>query len=283
MLIINSHLIMDYYQRGQLRFGFGGGYITPAVRYLMFANGIIFILQAIIGRSLISWFGLQPAYVFKNFYIWQFFSYMFLHGDFLHIVLNMFILWMFGCEVERHWGEREFLKYYFICGIGAGFFHLIFNMSSPIPVVGASGAIFGILIAFAMLFPDRLVILFPFPISIRAKYLVIIFASIELIFGFFGQSGVAHFAHLGGMIVGFVYLKYGWRLSVTGRDFIRKKQLDLELKRMLRKRQRIRRLREEVDLILDKINEVGYQNLSEKEKRILKEASISLADENDNL
>jgi membrane associated rhomboid family serine protease len=274
---------MDYYQRGQIRFGFGGGYITPAVRYLMFANGIIFILQAIMGRSLISWFGLHPVYIFKKFYIWQFFTYMFLHGDFLHILLNMFILWMFGCEVERHWGEKDFLKYYFICGIGAGFFHLIFNMSSSIPVVGASGAIFGILIAFAMLFPDRLVILFPFPIPIRAKYLAIIFASIELIFGFVGQSGVAHFAHLGGMIVGFVYLKYGWRISVSGRDFIRNKQLDLELKRMLRKRQRIQKLREEVDLILDKINEVGYENLSEKEKRILKEASISLTDENDNL
>ena len=87
----------------------------------------------------------------------------------------MCILWMFGCEVERHWGEREFLKYYFICGTGAGFFHLIFNMSSPIPVVGASGAIFGILIAFAMLFPDRLVILFPFPFPLKAKYLAIIF------------------------------------------------------------------------------------------------------------
>ena len=283
ILIINSYLIMDYYQRGQVRFGFGGGYITPAVRYLMFANGIVFLLQAIIGRSLISWFGLHPVYIFNKFYIWQFFTYMFLHGDFLHILLNMFILWMFGCEVERHWGDREFLKYYFICGIGAGFFHLIFNMSSPIPVVGASGAIFGILIAFAMLFPDRRVILFPFPIPLKAKYLAIIFASIELVFGFVGQSGVAHFAHLGGMIVGFVFLKFGWRISASGRDFIKRKKLDLDLQRTLKNRQRIQRLRQEVDLILDKINEVGYENLTEKEKRILKEASISLADENGNL
>jgi len=249
----------------------------------MFANGIVFLLQQIVGKSLISWFGLQPAHIFKNFYIWQFVSYMFLHGDFFHILLNMFILWMFGCEVERHWGEREFLKYYFICGVGAGFFHLVFNLSSSIPVVGASGAIYGILIAFAMLFPDRLIILFPFPIPVKAKYLVIIFAAIELIFGFSGGSGVAHFAHLGGMIVGFGFLKFGWRISAAGRDFIKRKKSDIDLQRTLKNRQRIQRLRQEVDLILDKINEVGYENLTEKEKKVLKEASITLADENGNL
>lgn len=283
ILIIRSKFIMDYYQRGQIRFGFGGGYITPAVRYLMFANGIIFVLQALFVKTLISWFGLHPILIIKKLYIWQFFSYMFLHGDFIHILLNMFILWMVGCEVERYWGEKEFLKYYFICGVGAGFFHLIFNLSSPIPVVGASGAIYGVLIAFAMLFPERLIILFPFPIPIKTKYLAIIFATIELIFGFFGQSGVAHFAHLGGMIVGFIFLKFGWRISFLSRHFIRKQKLELDLHRTLKKRQRIQRLREEVDLILDKINEVGYENLSENEKKTLKEASISLSNENDYL
>jgi len=273
---------MDYHQRGQIRFGFGDGYFTPAVRHLMFANGIIFLFQAVIGKTLIYWFGLHPVHVFEKFYIWQFVTYMFLHGDFIHVLLNMFILWMIGCEVERYWGDKEFLKYYFICGVGAGFFHLIFNISSPVPVVGASGAIYGILIAFAMLFPERLVILFPFPIPIKAKYLAIIFAVLELIFGFFGQSGVAHFAHLGGMIVGFVFLKLGWKISLFSRDFVKRTKMDLELQRTIKKNQRNSRLRAEVDLILDKINEVGIENLTEKEKRLLKEASVSLFNESDN-
>lgn len=272
---------MDYYQRRQIRFGFGDGYFTPAVRSLMFANGIVFLLQTVIGRTLIDWFGLNPVYVFEKFYVWQFFTYMFLHGDFIHILLNMFILWMIGCEVERYWGDKEFLKYYFICGIGAGFFHLIFTSSSE-PVVGASGAIYGILIAFAMLFPERLVILFPFPIPIKAKYLAIIFAGLELIFGFFGPSGVAHFAHLGGMIVGFVFLKFGWKISSLGRDFVKKKKMDLEQQRRIKRTQRHSQLRAEVDLILDKINEVGIENLTEKEKRLLEEASVSMFSESDN-
>lgn len=272
---------MDYFQRGQIRFGFGGGYITPAVRSLIFANGIIFLLQIIIGKTLIAWFGLHPVDIYKKFYIWQFLTYMFLHGDFLHILLNMFILWMFGCEVERYWGGKEFLKYYFICGIGAGFFHLIFNMSSLIPVVGASGAIFGILIAFAMLFPDRLVILFPFPIALKAKYWVIIFAALELLLGLtFNQSGVAHFAHLGGMFIGFLYLRFGWRMNLNIRNVVKRKKMDWELQQSIKRRQQIIKTRKEIDSILDKINEVGYENLTEKEKRTLREASNSLANEN---
>ncbi len=208
---------------------------------------------------------------------------MFLHGDFLHILLNMFILWMFGCEVERYWGDKEFLKYYFICGIGAGFFHLIFNMTSNIPVVGASGAIYGILIAFAMLFPERPIMLFPLFISLKAKYWAIIFAAIALMLGVLGgQNGVAHFAHLGGMIIGFVYLKLGWKMSLLGRDVIRRKRKEWEVQREIRMKQQMLKFREEVDLILDKINEVGYENLTEKEKRTLKKASDLLSSENDN-
>ena len=279
---------MQYYQPRQIRFGFGSGYITPAVRFIIFVNGIIYLFQKIIGKTFedwtIYWFGLHSDLILKKFYIWQFFSYMFLHGGFLHILLNMFILWMFGCEVERSWGKREFFKYYFICGIGAGFFHLLFNMSSHIPVVGASGAIFGVLIAFAMLFPDRLVILFPFPIALKAKYWAIIFAGLELIFGLsFRDSGVAHFAHLGGMLVGFIYLKFGWKMSLSGHGFVKRKKMEWELHQMIKKRQQIVRLRQEVDFILDKINEVGYENLTSKEKRTLKEASDSLFNDNENV
>lgn len=273
---------MQYYQREQLRFGLAGNMITPAVQYLIFANGIIFVLQKLTGTTLIAWFGLHPIDIYKKFYLWQSISYMFLHGDFIHILLNMFILWMFGCEVERHWRAKEFLKFYFICGIGAGFFHLIFNLSSEIPVVGASGAIYGILLAFAMLFPDRPIFLFPFFVALKAKYWAIIFATIALLFGLLGgQNGVAHFAHLGGMIIGFIYLKFIWRLSLFGQDFFKRKQNEWELHRTIRRRQHLLQLRQTIDIILDKINEVGYENLTDREKQILKEASNSLAKEND--
>lgn len=274
---------MQFYQQRKFRFGFGGGYTTQAVKYLLFANGIAYLLQSIFGNALIKWFGLHPAYIFKYFFIWQFITYMFLHGDFLHILLNMFILWMFGCEVERNWGSREFLKYYFICGIGAGLFHLVFNLSSAIPVVGASGAIYGILIAFAMLFPDRPIIIFPFFIPLKAKYWVIVFGSLALLFGILdGGDGIAHFAHLGGMVIGFLYLKFGWKLTLFQRDFIRRKKNKWELQRKIKFKQQESQFRKEVDVILDKINEVGYENLTEKEKRTLKKASEFLSSENEN-
>jgi membrane associated rhomboid family serine protease len=274
--------MMQYYQRRQFRFGFGGGYTTQAVKYLLFANGIAFLLQNIFGHALINWFGLVPANIFKYFCIWQFITYMFLHGDFLHILLNMFILWMFGCEVERNWGSREFLKYYFICGVGAGLFHLVFNLSSPTPVVGASGAIYGILIAFAMLFPDRPIIIFPFFIPLKAKYWVIIFGLLALLPIILDRAdGIAHFAHLGGMVIGFLYLKFGWKLTLFQRDFIGRKKKEWELQRTLKFRQQKSQYRKEVDELLDKINEVGYENLTEKEKRALKKASEFLSNENE--
>lgn len=272
---------MDYYQREQLRFGFGGSIISPGVKYIIFATGLVFILQLISGAKPIAWFGLHPVDIYREFRIWQLVTYMFLHGDFIHILLNMIILWMFGCEVERNWGTNNFLKYYFICGVGAGVFHILFHLTSDIPVVGASGAIYGILLAFAMLFPDRPIILFPFFIALKAKYWAMIFAAIALIFGLFGgQNGVAHFAHLGGMIVGFIYLKLSWKMSLFGMDFIKKKKGEWEFQKLINKRRKLLELRQSVDVILDKINEVGYENLTEKEKQVLKSASSILANEN---
>lgn len=269
---------MQNYQYGQMRFGLGGGYMTPAVQYTIFANGIVFLLQLLVGNRLIDLFGLHPASVFPGFAIWQFFTYMFLHGGFIHILFNMLILWMFGCEVERHWGSKEFIKYYLICGVGAGLFHLIFNLSSNIPVVGASGAIYGIILAFAMLFPDRPIILFPFFIALKAKYWAIIMAGMQLVFGLLGGGGIAHFAHLGGMVVGYITLKLGWRVSLI-RDYASQKRTEWRLRQMIRERQKMLTLREEIDLILDKINDVGYENLTDEEKRKLQSASHSLAED----
>src|SRR3972149_2829216 len=202
---------MAYYERSY-RIGFGGG-LTKAIKVLLIANVVIFILQYITSPGnpsnsiLVNWFGMKPSLVLSSFYIWQLFSYMFLHGDPWHILINMFFLWMFGCEGERTLGTREFVKFYSICGIGAGIFHLLINFDSSIVVIGASGAIYGVMAAFAILFPERVITLLLFlilPVQIKAKYLVMIFAGISLLLGTVGSNdGVAHFAHLGGMVVGF--------------------------------------------------------------------------------
>lgn len=276
---------MAYYDR-TYRLGFGGG-LTTAIKYLLLANGAVFLLQMVLPTSggeqlLIKWFGMRPALVLSKFYVWQLFTYIFLHGDPWHLIINMFFLWMFGCEVERTLGTREFLKYYFICGVGAGIFHLVINFNSPTVVVGASGAIYGVMVAFAVLFPERVITLLLFlilPVQIKAKYLVMIFACISLLLGAFGSNdGVAHFAHLGGMLVGFAYLKLGWRLDHLT-TWMRQQRESRQAVQDLKKHQAMQRIRERVDEILDKINEVGYDQLDENEKRILQEASEKFSQE----
>ncbi|MFQ5706672.1 MAG: rhomboid family intramembrane serine protease [bacterium] len=282
---------MGYYP-GNYRFGFGGG-LTKAIKYLLIINTSVFLLQHLVQMFvpgdplaqplLIKLFGMHPKWVYSKLQIWQPFTYMFLHGqgNIWHLLFNMLVLWMFGCEVERALGTKEFWKYYIICGIGAGLFYLLLNLNSETPVVGASGAIYGVMIAFAILFPNRVITLLLFlilPIQIRAKYLVAIFAGISLFLGFYSSDGVAHFAHLGGLVVGFVYLKMDWRWDYLG-QWVRKQRETRHMIQHVKKRQAIQRIRERVDQILDKINEVGYDNLTEEEKSILKEASHLLSQE----
>ncbi len=275
------------YSERSFRFGFGGG-LTKAVKYLLIANVIVYLFQHLIGPGhdplLIKLFGMHPKWVYSKFHIWQPFTYMFLHsqGDLLHLLFNMFVLWMFGGEVERALGTREFIKYYFICGVGAGLFHLIIYYDSTIPVVGASGAIYGVMVAFAVLFPERVITLLLFlflPVQIKAKYLVMIFAGISVFLGVFGgDSGVAHFAHMGGMAIGLIYLKLDWRLDSVGK-LIRQQRESRRALHKLKKQQHKQQFRERVDEILDKINEVGYENLNAEEKRTLQEASQQYSQE----
>lgn len=281
---------MPYYER-TTRFGFGGG-LTPAVKYLLIANGVVYLFQHLLGSNadptLIRYFGLHPSQVLGEFRIWQLFTYMFLHSrvpDIWHLLFNMFVLWMFGCEVERSLGKREFLKFYFICGIGAGVLHVIFSalfFDPRIPVIGASGAIYGVMVAFAVMFPERVITLLLFlflPVQIRAKYLVMIFAGIALFLGVFGSNdGVAHFAHLGGMAVGFAYLKLDWRLEYLGERIRRHRESKRALQKLKREHD-MQRFRERVDQVLDRINEVGYENLNEEERRILEQASRQFSQE----
>jgi membrane associated rhomboid family serine protease len=269
-----------------MQFGFGFG-LTPVVRKLLIVNVGVFVLQMFtkpLGDPITRLFALQPNFVITHFAIWQLFTYMFLHGGIFHIFFNMFALWMFGCEVERTIGSREFLRFYILCGIGAGLCHFFFNWNSVVPVIGASGAIYGVLVAFAVLFPNRIVTLllfFVLPVNIKAKYLVAIFVGISLLLGvqsqLFGISDhVAHLAHLGGAAVGFLLLKKNDVMLDVARRISRRQ----ELKRAMIERHReedIRQKRQEVDKILDKINQVGFDNISDKEKKLLKEFSEFLS------
>jgi membrane associated rhomboid family serine protease len=253
----------------------------PVIKWLLISNAAMFLLPRIIFANLNglhSYLGLVPGRIWGDFYLWQLVTYMFLHGSMWHILMNMFILWMFGAELERTWGSREFARFYFIAGIGAGIINVVFAALRPemtwIPIIGASGAIYGILVAYAMLFPERYVyVYFLFPVKV--KYLVIFLVAIEF-FSTYQADGVAHFAHLGGALVGFLYLRYSWRWKLRGwspGDMFRR----LKAKSMAKKSADGTRMMDEVDAILDKINQVGYDNLTKREKKILEKASDRLS------
>lgn len=190
--------------------------IPTVVFSLLIANGLIFALQQWDREFMLINFALWPATDPRSpFMIWQLLSYGFLHGDVNHIAFNMFGLWMFGSELERLWGARRFLIYFLICVVGAGLIQLTFAAieGSFRPTVGASGGIFGILLAFGLTFPNRIITpLFP-PIPMRAITFVAIYGGLELLMGLSGVTpGIANFAHLGGMLFGFFVLQY-WKRS----------------------------------------------------------------------
>lgn len=181
----------------------------PAVKHLLIINVIFFVALSTsgIGQFLFQYGALWPLGS-GLFQPWQLISYMFLHGGFMHIFFNLFALWMFGQSIENYWGTKRFTYFYFLTGVGAALLHMVIGGGGA-PTIGASGAVYGILLAFGMMFPNReIMLLFP-PIPMKAKYFVAIFGVIELISGISRtNTGVAHFAHLGGMLVGFILIKY---------------------------------------------------------------------------
>jgi membrane associated rhomboid family serine protease len=186
--------------------------MPPVTQALLIANVAIFIVdQILLGGMLSQWFALWP--VGPNFAPYQVVTYAFLHGSVMHLFFNMLGLWMFGSELERVWGTKRFLQFYAASLLAAAGMQLVVNMllGSPFPTVGASGALFGLLLAFGMMFPNRTIMpLFP-PIPMKAKTFVMVFGGLELLLGVTGtQSGVAHFAHLGGMLGGYLMIRY-WR------------------------------------------------------------------------
>lgn len=221
-----------------------------AVKWLLISNIALFVLYffsvvAGLGR-LWEPFALNPSDVLGSFQVWQLVTYLFLHDPlgFGHILWNMLGLWMFGADLERHWGRDEFLKYYFLTGVGAGvcivIASVLFESQRGTVTIGSSGALFGLLLAFGYLFPDREVLL-SFIIPIKAKYFVMIFGAIAFMSTFHPSSGVSNIAHISGMVIGFLYLRtkkparrpaYG-RVS-TG-DSLRQKYKEWKIQRARRK------------------------------------------------
>ena len=205
---------MRYNAQYRYRRGFGSS-LPSGVRWLLIMNVALFVLNFALDRmglgGFFVFFRLTPALVLRSGMIWQLVTYMFLHStvDPLHILFNMLALWMIGSEIERTWGTRRFLKYYFICGIGAGvcvvIMALVFGQLG-ISTIGASGAIYGLLLAFGLMFPDMTMFFLVFPI--KAKYLVMILGALAFFFSISGgNGGISYVAHLGGLLVGFVYLR----------------------------------------------------------------------------
>jgi len=185
------------------------------VKWLLISNVAVFILGFFAGLAKLdrplAYLALTPVAVVRDFYVWQLATYLFLHGGFGHIIWNMLALWMFGADLERVWGTRRFIQFYFFCGIGAGICVVLANYLLPwgnpaIPTIGSSGAIFGILLVYAMLFPDR-DILWAFLIPIKVKYFVMIVGAIAFMSSFGPNTGVSEFAHLGGLLFGYLFVK----------------------------------------------------------------------------
>ena len=200
-------------------YSFGPGPMTPAIKAIIIANVVAFVATWM-APSLVELLGLRPSDVLPGMQVWRPLTYMFLHSGFFHILFNMLALWMFGVELERMWGSRYFVKYYFVCGLGGAATMLVlafvpvagFSSLYSVLTVGASGAIYGILLAFALYVPHRPIIMF-FVFPVPAKYAVMIMGGIALLASTGGPGGTAHAAHLGGLVAGYLFLR-GKRLHL---------------------------------------------------------------------
>ncbi len=250
----------------------GFSLMPPAIKALIISNVLIALFGWLIPslKDALREYGALWPVGSGNFEIWQPFTYLFLHGGFGHLFFNMLALWMFGVEIENYWGTKHFTIYYFTCGVGAGILNMIFTHDAP--TIGASGAVYGVLLAFGMMFPDRYIYIY-FLLPIKAKFLVAIYIVLEF-FASLGSSGsnVAHFAHLGGMLIGFIYIKImQGELPVQGwleRTFASKPSYPSSTRPSS-----ARSKQERIDEILDKISRYGYESLTSEEKRELLEAS----------
>ena len=254
-------------------------FIPQGIKNIIIVNIVIYILLELSGlkSDIFRQFGLIPVKTLFEANIWQPFTYMFLHDGFFHILLNMLFLWMFGKEVEISWGKIAFYKYYLVTGVGSGLLNAMIHYNSTIPVVGASGAVFGILLAFAMIYPNRIVLLYGL-VPMKVKFLVIGMALIALFSSILlKDSRISHLTHLSGMITGWVYLNWNWLKWKLNSSFQPKKKSNpakvFSVNEEKRRKVDNTLIQRRVDEILDKLSEEGWDNLSDAEQKILYRAS----------
>ena len=294
--------------------------IPTVTKNLLIINILAYLACVVLGMrgiDLNNIFGLH-IFLASDFHLYQFFTYMFMHGGWTHLFFNMFALWMFGCVMERTWGPKKFLFYYIFCGIGAGiiqeiaqyievynavnnvgFFEMAFAKWDPVSManlnkmttVGASGAIYAILLGFGMTYPEERIFIFPLPVPIKAKWFVIGYAVLEVVMAYTSfNDGVAHIAHLGGMLFGFILIKYWQKHPYAGSKYGRSsgEQFFKRFRTWGKKDDSADDIRhktdwdynadkkaseEEIDRILDKIRKNGYASLTEEEKKRLFDSS----------
>jgi len=256
---------------------------TEAIKILISINFVIYVLQSLAGKEDIFFrlFGLVPNVFISELMLWQPFTYMFFHAPYYssvgisHILLNMLGLWVFGRELEQAWGKSKFLKYYFLTGIGSGLITYLFQINSDNPVIGASGAVYGILLAYGISFPNRMLYIWGL-IPVRSIWLVVIMGSIAF-FGLLGRAdGISHVTHISGMFIGYILIKKKWQLA----DIIfamRKKTVEFQVQRKEDRALKKKYINRDIDIILEKIKEVGFSGLSNEEQSKLYEASKNLS------
>jgi membrane associated rhomboid family serine protease len=270
---------MTTYGSGGSSMQFGGYIMSPWVKRLIIANGAVFLLTFAV-PALISYLAFQPSAILLR--PWSLLTYMFTHGGFFHLFFNLLALFFFGPPIESAWGSKEFIKYYLVCGLGGAALSFVFAFNSPI--VGASAAVYGVMLAFAMMWPDLPIYIWGiFPV--KAKWLVIVMGALSFFSAFGGSAdGVAHFAHLGGLAAGFLFIKLD---SKTGNPVERMQKLFAKRKFKVvpgspnpkpeppkpRGRRDEDRVLDDVDRVLDKISTHGMASLTTDERRLLDEVS----------
>jgi membrane associated rhomboid family serine protease len=219
-----------------VKYSFGPGPITPAVRAIIIANVAVFLITFLQPQPIVEFFGLTPALVLERFQLWQLVTYLFVHSptQISHILFNMLAVWMFGVDLERRWGTRGFLRYYFLTGVGAGLSMILVSLlpfdgarqSYGATTIGASGAVYGLLMAWGILFPHRQ-ILFMLIFPLRARVYVLLMGALAFLFAVGASGGqVANVAHLGGLVFGFIYLKGPRNLQLNLRYYLTKWRME---------------------------------------------------------
>ncbi len=270
-----------YAGNNQVSFGYR---LTPWVKRLLIANVVIFLVTQVNQRFFFEWFAFAPSEVLTK--PWGVLTYMFLHGNLMHLLVNMLVLFFFGPPLEQRWGSTEFVKFYLICGLGGVALSFLFAPSAAI--VGASAAIYGLMLAFALIWPNAPIYIWGiFPV--KAKWLVGFLFVVSVMSAFGGSGdGIAHFAHLGGIITGFFYLKSGWRPGITstaGKSRPRVRKMAIVPRKAPRQEESSRKgpldawkpeddsMLDEVDRILDKISAEGMAALTTEERATLDQVS----------